>query len=104
MARKRYAVEYVEGIEDDLAELRAYDRARILDKIDAQLIHEPTRETRNRKLLVGLVPPWDYIESAWELRVGEYRVFYDMDVKTFTVTIRAIRFKPPGKTMEAILW
>ena len=55
-------------------------------------------------MLVGLVPPWDYIEPAWELRVSEYRVFYDVDEKTLTVTIRAIRFKPPDKTTEDILW
>jgi mRNA-degrading endonuclease RelE of RelBE toxin-antitoxin system len=104
MARKRYDIDYVEGIEEDLAKLRAYDQARILDKIDKQLIYQPARETRNKKTLVGLVPPWDYIESAWELRVGEYRVFYDVDEKTLTVTIRAIRFKPPSKTTEDILW
>ncbi|PKO22673.1 MAG: hypothetical protein CVU38_08215 [Chloroflexi bacterium HGW-Chloroflexi-1] len=104
MARKRYAIDYAEGVEEDLAELRAYDQARIPDKIDEQLIYEPARETRNKKMLVGLVPPWDYIEPAWELRIGEYRVFYDMDEKTLTVTIRAIRFKPPDKTTEEILW
>ena len=87
-----------------MAELRAYDQARILDKIDAQLIYEPARETRNKKKLVGLVLPWDYIEPAWESRVGEYRVFYDVDEKTLTVTIRAIHFKPPNKTTEDILW
>ena len=104
MARDRYAVDYAEGVEDDLVGLRAYDLARILDKIDEQLIYEPARETRNKKMLVGLVPPWDYLEPAWELRVGEYRVFYDVDERTLTVTIRAIRFKPPDKTTEEILW
>jgi mRNA-degrading endonuclease RelE of RelBE toxin-antitoxin system len=104
MVKKHYTIDYAEGVEEDLAELRAYDQARILDKIDEQLIYAPARETRNKKMLVGLVPPWDYIEPAWELRVGEYRVFYDVDEKTLTVTIRAIRFKPPDKTTEDILW
>jgi mRNA-degrading endonuclease RelE of RelBE toxin-antitoxin system len=104
MARKQYVIDYAEDVEEDLTGLRAYDQARILDKIDEQLIYEPTRETRNKKMLVGLVPPWDYIEPAWELRVGEYRVFYDVDERTLTVTIRAIRFKPPDKTTEDILW
>jgi len=104
MARNRYLIDYAEGVEGDLAVLRTYDQARILDKIDEQLIYEPARETRNKKMLVGLVPPWDYIEPAWELRVGEYRVFYDVDEKTLTATIRAIRFKPPDKTTEDILW
>ena len=53
MVKKHYTIDYAEGIEEDLAELRAYDQARILDKIDAQLIYEPARETRNKKMLVG---------------------------------------------------
>ena len=104
MVKKRYAIAYAEGLEEDLAQVRAYDQARILDKIDEQLIYEPGRETRNKKMLVGLVPSWDYIELVWELCVGDYRVFYDVDAKTLTVTIQAIRFKPPDKTTEDILW
>jgi len=98
-----YEIEYAEGIADDLANLRAYERKNILDSIEKQLKHEPTRETRNRKILVGLAPPWEHIEPVWELRVGEYRVFYDVNQETAVVMIRAIRHKPPHKTTEEIL-
>ena len=98
-----YEIEYVEGVADDLADLRAYERAHILDSIEKQLKYEPTRQTRNKKILVGLVPPWEHVEPVWELRIGEYRVFYDVDGETSTVTIRAIRHKPPHKTTEEIL-
>lgn len=98
-----YQIEYVEGVADDLADLRAYERAHILDGIEEQLKYEPTRQTRNKKILVGLVPPWEHVEPVWELRIGEYRVFYDVDEETSTVTIRAIRHKPPHKTTEEIL-
>jgi mRNA-degrading endonuclease RelE of RelBE toxin-antitoxin system len=98
-----YTIKYAEGVVDDLADLRAYERARILDRIDAQLKLEPTRQTRNRKILVGLIPPWDHVEPVRELRIGEYRVFYDVDEMASVVTIRAIRHKPPHKTMEEIL-
>jgi mRNA-degrading endonuclease RelE of RelBE toxin-antitoxin system len=98
-----YTIKYTEGVVDDLADLRAYERARILDRIDAQLKLEPTRQTRNRKILVGLIPPWDHVEPVRELRIGEYRVFYDVDEAASVVTIRAIRHKPPHKTMEEIL-
>jgi hypothetical protein len=54
-------------------------------------------------ILVGLVPPWEHIEPVWELRVGEYRVFYDVNEETAVVMIRAIRHKPPHKTTEEIL-
>jgi mRNA-degrading endonuclease RelE of RelBE toxin-antitoxin system len=50
-----------------------------------------------------LVPPWEHIEPVWELRVGEYRVFYDVNEETAVVMIRAIRHKPPHKTTEEIL-
>jgi mRNA-degrading endonuclease RelE of RelBE toxin-antitoxin system len=61
------------------------------------------RETRNRKMLHGLIPPWQRVEHVWELRIGQYRVFYDVDVATGVVTIRALRRKPPRKTTEDIL-
>ena len=40
---------------------------------------------------------------VWELRVGEYRVFYDVDDTEHVVTVRAIRHKPPHATTEEIL-
>jgi mRNA-degrading endonuclease RelE of RelBE toxin-antitoxin system len=98
-----YDLEYAEGVADDLNELSARDRKRILDKVDEQLLHEPTRETRNKKILVGLKPPWEHEEPVWELRIGHYRVFYDVDEDGRRVMIRAIREKPPRRTTEEIL-
>jgi len=98
-----YLIKYTDEVSDDLADLPAYERKRILDKIDEQLIHEPMVETRNRKPLWGLDPPWEHVEPVWELRIGEYRVFYDVDEVIFIVTIRVIRHKPPHKTTEEIL-
>jgi mRNA-degrading endonuclease RelE of RelBE toxin-antitoxin system len=98
-----YEIEYAEGVVDDLANLRAYQRKQILDRIEVQLTHQPTQQTRNKKILVGLIPPWEHVEPVWELRVGEYRVFYDVDEEASIVTIRAIRHKPPHKTTEDIL-
>lgn len=98
-----YRIEYAEGVAGDLASLRTYDRKQILDQLEEQLKYEPTKKTRNRKPLPGLIPPWEYIEPVWELRLGAYRVFYDVDEKTSLVKIRAIRYKPPHKTTEEIL-
>ncbi len=98
-----YTIEYAEGVADDLKKLRAYERKRILDSLEEQLTYEPTRKTRNRKILIGLIPPWNHVEPVWELRVGEYRVFYDIDKTISTVFVRAIRHKPPHKTTEEIL-
>lgn len=98
-----YKIAYVESIADDLKRLQAGQRKQILQRIEKQLTHEPTRQTRNRKILVGLVPPWEQVEPVWELRIGEYRVFYDVDEAAAVVIIRAIRHKPPHKTTEEIL-
>jgi mRNA-degrading endonuclease RelE of RelBE toxin-antitoxin system len=98
-----YEIEFAEGVADDLAALRAYDRVHILDSIETQLRYQPTQETRHRKILVGLVPPWDYVEPVWQLSIGAYRVFYDVDEGRSVVVIRAIRHKPPDKTTEEIL-
>jgi mRNA-degrading endonuclease RelE of RelBE toxin-antitoxin system len=98
-----YVIEYAESVAKDLAHLRASERAQILDRIEAQLRYQPTQQTRNRKVLVGLLPPWDHLEPIWELRMGPYRVFYDVDEAVSVVYVRAIRHKPPHKTTEEIL-
>jgi mRNA-degrading endonuclease RelE of RelBE toxin-antitoxin system len=98
-----YRILFSKDVADDLGYLTANQRARILDLIEVQLKHEPTRQSRNRKILVGLVPPWGHVDPVWQLRVGEYRVFYDVDELRSTVIVRAIRRKPSHKTTEEIL-
>jgi len=39
------------GVAQDLAGLRAFERARILDQIEEQLAEQPTQKTANKKLL-----------------------------------------------------
>lgn len=98
-----YKVLFSEGVAGDLSRVSANQRARILDRIEVQLRHAPTQQSRNRKILVGLVPPWEHVDPLWELRIGGYRVFYDVDESRTTVIIRAIRRKPPHRTTEEIL-
>lgn len=88
---------------EDLVKLRAFDRRRILDAIEGELRREPTVETRQRKVLVGLVTPFESVPPIWELRVGEHRVFYDVGEGDKRVYVRAVRHKPPHKTTEEIL-
>ncbi|MEN6449736.1 MAG: type II toxin-antitoxin system RelE/ParE family toxin [Thermoguttaceae bacterium] len=98
-----FRIGYAEGVADDLSGIRPYERQRLLDQIDQQLEHEPTRETRNRKPLRGLVPPWEHIEPVWELRAGDYRVFYDVNEASRQVIVRAVRRKRPHQSTEDIL-
>jgi mRNA-degrading endonuclease RelE of RelBE toxin-antitoxin system len=69
---------------DDIDWFRKIDRTTIFDRIEEQLLHEPSTETRNRKKL----RPNEVAE--WELRIGEYRVFYDVDSETNTVEVKMV--------------
>lgn len=98
-----YVIEFSEETLDELASVRAFEQERILEAIERQLSHQPTAETRNRKMLEGLAPSFEAVPPIWELRVGEYRIFYDVDEDEKKVYVRAIRRKPPHKTTEEIL-
>jgi len=87
----------------EVDELRAFERRRILDDVEKHLSRQPLQESRRKKLLRGLVPPWKQIGPVWQLRVGEFRVFYDVDEANSTVIVRAVRGKPPHKTTREIL-
>ena len=98
-----FEIRFAEGVEEDLKKISVYYRNQILDSIEEQLAHEPGTATRNRKLLENLTPPWQAVEPIWELRVGEYRVFYDVSPTESIVYVRAVRKKPRGIKTEDIL-
>ena len=87
----------------DLKRLKRRDQNVILDALDVHLRNQPTRPTRRRKILVNLQYRFPIPRPLWQLRVGVYRVFYDVDEAEKTVTILAVREKPPHKTTEEIL-
>ena len=82
-----YNIEYTLEALKDLKSFRKFEQEHILDQIDAQLQHEPNVETHNRKCL----RPNDI--SDWELRIGKYRVLYDIEEQVKIVAIQAIGFK-----------
>lgn len=86
---------------NELESIRAFDRRRIVDSIEEQLRHEPTASTRNRKMLAGIQLPLAAELPLWELRVGDFRVLYQ--VIEDVVFVRAIRTKPPHQTTEQVL-
>ncbi|HEV8725653.1 MAG TPA: type II toxin-antitoxin system RelE/ParE family toxin [Candidatus Binatia bacterium] len=98
-----FEIRFAEGVEEDLKNVRIYYRNQILDAIEEQLAREPETRTRNRKLLENLIPPWQTVAPIWELRVGEYRVFYDVSATESVVYVRAVRRKPRGTKTEDIL-
>ena len=98
-----YELRFASGVEEDLSRIRVHDRRRILDSIEEQLSHQPTTPTRNRKLLIDFAPTWVASPPVWELRVGAYRVFYDVDEDENEVSVYAVRKKPPDKRTEEIV-
>ena len=98
-----FEIRFAEGVEEDLRKIRSFYRNQILDAIEEQLTHEPNMRTKNRKLLDNLVSLWQTVAPIWELRIGEYRVFYDFSAAESIVYVRAVRRKPPGTKTEDIL-
>lgn len=85
----------------ELASIRAFDRRRLVQAMNEQLTHEPTVVTRNRKLLIEVQASFSHDLPLWELRVGDFRVFYN--VEEDVVLVRAVRAKPPHQTTERVL-
>lgn len=75
----RYEIEIADLAAEELKDIRLFDRRRVVDAIRNQLAHQPTVATTNRKRLQSAVPEFEHTPPIWELRVGEYRVFYDVD-------------------------
>ena len=98
----QYTIDITDVAYDELAAIKAFYRNQIADAIVEQLPHEPTTATKNRKMLLGIQPDFEHQPPVWELRVGRYRVFYDVNEELKSVLIRAIRLKPPQQTTEQI--
>jgi mRNA-degrading endonuclease RelE of RelBE toxin-antitoxin system len=76
-----YKIEYSPDVLDHLQALTARQRRTLLDAAELQLSYEPNIETRNRKRMRpnALAP--------WELRVGNLRVYYDIQEDPESVVV-----------------
>jgi mRNA-degrading endonuclease RelE of RelBE toxin-antitoxin system len=97
-----FAIEFAPEALLELQRLRATDQRKLIDAVEKQLAHEPEKITRRRKQLVGISPPWEQVRPVWQLRVGDFRVFYDVDSEAQLVIIRSVRRKG-RQTTEGIL-
>jgi mRNA-degrading endonuclease RelE of RelBE toxin-antitoxin system len=80
-------IEFTREAFDDLRSWRRHDQQEIIAAIEAQLPYQATQTTRNRKRL----RPNQLAE--WELRVGDFRVFYDVDAAKSLVKVIAVGHK-----------
>ena len=82
-----FEIEFTLDATEDMRLLRKYERKQIVEMVQDQLKYRPTEETRNRKRL----RPNQLAE--WELRIGRFRVFYDIDTQANRVKIEAVGYK-----------
>jgi len=83
-----YIIEYSPEAEDHLHLLTARQQKVVLDAVERQLLHQPTVETKNRK------PMRPNPIAPWELRLGDLRVYYDVEEQPETkVIILAVGIK-----------
>ena len=86
-----YRIEYSPDARDHLRTLTARQQSLVLDTVDAQLIHQPGVETRNRKRMrSNPIAPW-------ELRIGDLRVYYEI------LTAALIREPAGGRGASSVL-
>ena len=84
----QFKVLYSPDTEEHLRALTARQRTTVMDGIDKRLGSQPTIETRNRK------PMRPNHLAPWELRIGELRVYYDVQIEPEPIVfIRAIGIK-----------
>lgn len=79
-----YEIEYTDEAIEDLRWFRKHEQNEILDGIEQQLRYEPAVETRNRKKMRR------NSKAEWELRVGDFRILYNIEVAIQIVDIRRI--------------
>jgi len=88
-----YRIEVTEEAKGDLSYYTACERKLIVSGIREQLTHQPHIETKNRK------PLRDNPIASWELRVGKYQVFYEVDDTVNTVSVVSV-----GHKEHNVLW
>lgn len=88
----KYRIEYSPETEEHFRVLTARQQSIVLDTVEKQLQYQPTVETRNRK------PMRPNPVAPWELRIGDLRVYYDVeDEPEHVVYIRAVGIKKRNK-------
>jgi mRNA interferase RelE/StbE len=87
---QRYQLQMTGEAKTDFSYYSVFEKKLLVSEIRCRLTYEPKVETKNRKLLR------DNPVASWELCTGKYRVFYEVDDTTQTVTIVAIGHKEHG--------
>jgi|SRR5437660_429530 len=79
-----FRISYTDSALEDISTFRKSEQATIFDRVDEQLIYQPALITRNQKRM----RPNETAE--WELRIGDFRVLYDIDFDDEKVEIKVV--------------
>jgi len=79
-----FEIKFTERALEDLEIFSKSEQQQILTGLESELTADAAQETEDRKRLHsdGL--------AEWEIRLGNVRVFYDVDIQTRTVKIEAV--------------
>ncbi len=92
----RYEIIFATEADQDIAQLKARDRTKVLDAIELHLRFEPEKvSTSCIKRLKNLDSP------QYRLRVDDLRAFYDV---TYTINQGSVQVLAAKKKSDAIKW
>jgi mRNA-degrading endonuclease RelE of RelBE toxin-antitoxin system len=89
----KYRIEIAEGALEDLRWFKKAERVTILDSLARHLEHEAVQQSRDRKKLR------ESILSQWELRIDQYRVFYNVIHAERKVQVTAVGRKDRNRLL-----
>src|SRR5256885_1218207 len=90
-----FLIDFSPDADDHLSAFLKFDQARILHSVEEQLSGEPLQITRRKKEMRS------NIVASRELRIGDFRVYYDVDVVRKIVLVRAVGQKRHNQVLSA---
>jgi mRNA-degrading endonuclease RelE of RelBE toxin-antitoxin system len=88
-----FQIKMTAGAESDMRWFTAYARRIILDGLETHLRHQPAQGSRQLKALRPNPV------AGWELRLGDYRVLYDVDEVERVVTVQVVGEKQGNRLL-----
>ncbi|HEX4959792.1 MAG TPA: type II toxin-antitoxin system RelE/ParE family toxin [Thermoanaerobaculia bacterium] len=88
-----FEIELTESASEDMHFLRKTDRRHVMAEIERHLAVEPLVPTLRRK------PLRPNPLAKWELRIGDFRVFYEVEDSANIVVVRAVGWKEHNRLL-----
>lgn len=88
-----FEIKFVDSALEDLESLKKFEQRSVVSMIERYLSLEPGLPTRRRK------PLRPNPLATWELRLGTFRVFYEVDSQAMIVWVKAIGWKEHNRLL-----